>query len=67
MTAGGAGSAGTRPTLTPVYAPDGTAVEAARVAPPSPTFGLAEKLLAYDPKADTGLIDAAYMLAAQAP
>ncbi|HET7883767.1 MAG TPA: bifunctional (p)ppGpp synthetase/guanosine-3',5'-bis(diphosphate) 3'-pyrophosphohydrolase [Acetobacteraceae bacterium] len=48
-----------RPGLTPVFAPDGTAVE---VRPPA-TLRLTQKLHAYDPKADTGLIDAAYSLA----
>jgi GTP diphosphokinase / guanosine-3',5'-bis(diphosphate) 3'-diphosphatase len=67
MAIGGAGRAGTRPTLAPVFAPDGTTVEAApRTVPPLPTFGLTQKLRAYDPKADTGLIDAAYTLAEQA-
>ena len=68
MTAGGAGSAGTRPTLAPVFAPDGTAVEAAPrcTAVADRSLRLTEKLRAYDPKADTGLIDAAYTLAAQA-
>src|ERR1700760_1174601 len=60
MTAGGAESAVTRSALAPVFAPDGVAV-----APP-PALGLAEKLRAYDPKADTGVIDAAYALAAKA-
>src|SRR5271166_1789512 len=67
MTIGGAGRAGTRPTLAPVFAPDGTAIEAApRARPPPPTFRLTEKLRSYDPKADTGLIDAAYTLAERA-
>src|SRR5271166_471104 len=67
MTTGGAGRAGTRPTLAQVFAPDGTAVEAApRASPPPPTLGLTERLRSYDPKADTGLIDAAYALAVQA-
>ena len=72
MTTGGAGSAGTRPTLAPVYAPDGAAVEVASRTAPSPlpvglvSAGLAAKLRAYDPKADTGLIDAAYTLAERA-
>ena len=69
MTAGGAGSAGTRPTLAPVFAPDGAAVEAATAprhrSAVSPS-GLTAKLRGYDPKADTGLIDAAYTLAEQA-
>src|SRR5215471_5905318 len=67
MTAGGAGSAVTRPTPARVFAPEGVAVEApARSAPPPATLHLNEALRAYDPKADTGLIDAAYTLAAQA-
>jgi guanosine-3',5'-bis(diphosphate) 3'-pyrophosphohydrolase len=60
MTAGGAGSAFTRPTLAPVFAPDGLAL-----AEP-PTLRLTEKLHAYDPKADTSVIDAAYAVAAEA-
>src|SRR5690348_2440005 len=60
MTAGGAGSAGTRPTLAPVFAPDGVALAE------SPTLRLTEKLHAYDPKADTAVIDAAYVVAAEA-
>ncbi|HEY7576478.1 MAG TPA: bifunctional (p)ppGpp synthetase/guanosine-3',5'-bis(diphosphate) 3'-pyrophosphohydrolase [Acetobacteraceae bacterium] len=60
MTAGGEGSAITRPTLAPVFAPDGLTL-----AEP-PTLALAEKLRAYDPKADTGVIDAAYALASEA-
>src|SRR5262252_8507005 len=39
---------------------------ASRTAPPPATIVLGQKLLAYDPKADTGLIDAAYMVASQA-
>src|SRR5690349_2581665 len=67
MAIGGAGRAGTRPTLAPVFAPDGTTVEAApRAVALSPTSGLTQKLRAYDPKADTGLIDAAYTLAEHA-
>src|SRR5246127_456189 len=50
-----------------VFAPEGTAVSAA---PPPlavpPGILLGDKLRAYDPKADTGLIDAAYVLAKQA-
>src|SRR5579871_1761405 len=50
-----------------VFAPEGTAVSAA---PPPlavpPGILLSNKLRAYDPKADTGLIDAAYELAQQA-
>ncbi len=60
MTAGGAGSAVTRPTLAPVFAPDGLALAE------SPTLRLTEKLHAYDPRADTAVIDAAYAVAAQA-
>jgi GTP pyrophosphokinase len=60
MTAGGAGSAVTRPALAPVFAPDGLALAE------SPTLTLTQKLHAYDPKADTTLIDAAYAVAAQA-
>ena len=63
MSAGGAGSAGTRPGLAPVFAPDGATVEAASL---PATRRLTEKLRAYDPKADAGLIDAAYALAEQA-
>ena len=72
MTTGGAGSAGTRPTLAPVFAPDGAGGRGGvphgtvTVACRSGSAGLAEKLRAYDPKADTGLIDAAYTLAEQA-
>src|SRR5690242_6970082 len=50
-----------------VFAPEGTAVSA--VAPPlvvPPAVVLGAKLRAYDPKADTALIDAAYSLAQQA-
>jgi GTP pyrophosphokinase len=43
-----------------VFAPDGLTL-----AEP-PTLALAEKLRAYDPKADTGVIDAAYALASEA-
>jgi GTP pyrophosphokinase len=43
-----------------VFAPDGVAL-----AEP-PTHALAEKLRAYDPRADTGVIDAAYALASEA-
>ncbi len=50
-----------------VFAPEGTAVSAA---PPPlavpPAILLGNKLRAYDPKADTALIDAAYTLAQQA-
>jgi GTP diphosphokinase / guanosine-3',5'-bis(diphosphate) 3'-diphosphatase len=60
MTAGGPGSAVTRSTLAPVFAPDGLALAE------SPTLRLTEKLHAYDPRADTTVIDAAYAVAAQA-
>ncbi|HEY1933995.1 MAG TPA: bifunctional (p)ppGpp synthetase/guanosine-3',5'-bis(diphosphate) 3'-pyrophosphohydrolase [Acetobacteraceae bacterium] len=71
MNARGEASAATRPGPAPVFAPDGTAQPAAAVeAPPRPgivrQFELTEKIHAYDPKADTGLIDAAYVLAMQA-
>src|SRR5579872_3455037 len=49
----------------PVFAPEGVAVEAAH-APAPPAIMLCDKLRAYDPKADTGVIDAAYTLAAHA-
>jgi guanosine-3',5'-bis(diphosphate) 3'-pyrophosphohydrolase len=64
MTIGG----GTRPTIAPAFAPEGTAVDArprTNSAPPA-SLHLTEKLRAYDPKADVGLIDAAYTLAARA-
>ena len=52
----------------PAYAPDG--VDTARpAAAPSRIirqYELTEKVLGYDPKADTGLIDAAYVMAMQA-
>ena len=55
------------------YAPDGvgSAQPLAGPAPPPRAriirqYELTEKILAYDPKADTGLIDAAYVLAMQA-
>jgi GTP diphosphokinase / guanosine-3',5'-bis(diphosphate) 3'-diphosphatase len=53
----------------PVFAPDGAA-QAVAEAPPRPDivrqFELTERVHAYDPKADTALIDAAYVLAMQA-
>jgi GTP diphosphokinase / guanosine-3',5'-bis(diphosphate) 3'-diphosphatase len=49
----------------PVFAPEGVVAEAAH-APAPPAILLGDKLRAYDPKADTGLIDAAYTLAAHA-
>jgi guanosine-3',5'-bis(diphosphate) 3'-pyrophosphohydrolase len=67
MTVRGEGSAVMRPALAPVFAPDGAAAETARRAARGPeATRLSEKLRAYDPKADTGLIDAAYALASQA-
>ena len=67
MTAGREGSAVTRPDVAPVFAPEGVAVDAATAAaPPPPSILLGDKLRAYDPKADTGLIDAAYTLARDA-
>src|SRR5271169_540248 len=51
----------------PVFAPEGVAVDTAgRVAPPPSVLAIDERLRSYDPKADTGVIDAAYSLAAQA-
>ncbi len=55
----------------PFAAPDGAATPGATTeVKPRPEivrqFELTEKVLAYDPKADTGLIDAAYVLAMQA-
>ena len=53
--------------LAPVFAPDGAPADGGvrRTAPlPPMPVALTEKLRAYDPKADTGLIDAAYTLAA---
>src|ERR1700755_595911 len=66
MNTGGAESAVTRPGLAPVYAPDGVAVDAGQVATHALTRRLTDKLQAYDPKADVGLIEAAYTLAEQA-
>ncbi len=64
MTTGGAG---TLPIVAPVFAPDGTAVDASpRASAPVASLRLTDKLRAYDPKADIGLVDAAYTLAAQA-
>jgi GTP pyrophosphokinase len=66
MTAGAPG----HPVRAPTHAPDGTAQGAAgtdRVRPPVVRqFELTEKIHAYDPKADTALIDAAYVLAMKA-
>ena len=70
MTAGGEGSAATRPVLAPAFAPDGAASDVAERAKAPPDLlrqlGLTEKVHAYDPKADTALIDAAYTVANQA-
>ncbi len=70
MTAGGEGSAVTRPALAPAFAPeglvaDGVTAEAAQRWLPD-ALRLSQKVQAYDPKANTGLIDAAYALASQA-
>ena len=71
MSRGGAGSGRPLPAPVPAsiaFAPDGTSGPA----DPKPRhniirqFELTEKIHAYDPKADTGLIDAAYVLAMQA-
>jgi guanosine-3',5'-bis(diphosphate) 3'-pyrophosphohydrolase len=59
-------------TSRPVRAPDGLASSDTRSDPAKPgtlfecRSRLTEKILAYDPKADIGLLDAAYTLAAQA-
>jgi GTP pyrophosphokinase len=73
MKRGGAGSQPPRPTFAspapfPVFAPDGTQSGSATSDRPRIVrqFELTEKVHAYDPKADTGLIDAAYVLAMQA-
>ncbi len=53
----------------PVRAPDGAAAEAGALADRPKMvrqFELTEKVRAYDPKADTDMLDAAYVLAAQA-
>ena len=55
----------------PLAAPDGAAAAVAAAEPKARPdiirqFELTEKIHAYDPKADTGLIDAAYVLAMQA-
>src|SRR2546423_1616931 len=64
---GGEGSAVTRPALTPVFAPDGAATDVAPRTTLAPDAGhLSDRLRAYDPKANTGLIEAAYTLAKQA-
>ncbi len=74
MITGGAGSQPPRPTSAPpiaTRAPDGTPAHGTAAQPTErPTivrqFELTEKVHAYDPKADTALIDAAYVLAMQA-
>ena len=69
MHKGGEAGLTTRPAASPNYAPDGvTQGVVATAPPPVPRLpsALAEKVRAYDPKADTGLIDAAYALAEQA-
>ncbi|MBO0709663.1 MAG: bifunctional (p)ppGpp synthetase/guanosine-3',5'-bis(diphosphate) 3'-pyrophosphohydrolase [Acetobacteraceae bacterium] len=58
-----------QPVPAPAYAPDGSATAAeAGLARPDVVrqFELTEKVHAYDPRADTGLIDAAYVLAMKA-
>ena len=52
----------------PLRAPDGVAAQAADKARPEiiRQFELTEKIRAYDPKADTDMLDAAYVLAMQA-
>jgi GTP pyrophosphokinase len=67
MTAGGAGSEPPRPPAGSTLArgPDGT-LGATERPPIVRQFELTEKILAYDPKADTALIDAAYVLAMRA-
>jgi GTP pyrophosphokinase len=65
MTAGAEGSAVTRPAV--ALAPDGTAADVAvRTASLPETIRLTDRVHAYDPKSDTGLIDDAYVLARQA-
>src|SRR3982074_2727939 len=70
MTIGHGDGAGNRPARPmPVRAPEGVAapiVEPARLQPIR-QFELTEKIHAYDPKADTKLIDAAYVMAGRAP
>jgi guanosine-3',5'-bis(diphosphate) 3'-pyrophosphohydrolase len=60
--------AGVPATAAPARAPDGanTGGRATERAPIVRQFELTEKVHAYDPKADTGLIDAAYVMAMQA-
>ena len=77
MTGGGEGSAVTRPALAPVFASDGLATDGLvsngaiaetkpRAGPAPDAVRLTGKLRAYDPKANTGLVEAAYTLALQA-
>ena len=63
MAGGRGGGDLTRPA--PVLAPDGAETSPARPAIIR-QYELTEKIHAYDPKADTGLIDAAYVMAMQA-
>src|SRR5487761_1446471 len=67
MKRGGNGGEATR--SGPVFAPDGVAAGTAEARPRPDIvrqFELTEKIHAYDPKADTGLVDAAYVLAMRA-
>jgi GTP pyrophosphokinase len=69
MTTGhGDGAANCPARPVPVRAPDGVATQAESPAKPLPIrqFELTEKIHGYDPRADTGLIDAAYVMAMQA-
>ena len=56
---------GVRDRIVPA-APDGTARQQGGRQDTPPQFELTEKIHAYDPKADTALIDAAYVFATQA-
>ena len=72
MTARGEGGAIAGPAPAPAFVPDGLARDGMPAdAGPRSSAGpdairLTEKLRGYDPKADTGLVDAAYALASQA-
>jgi GTP pyrophosphokinase len=74
MSAGGNGSEAPRPAPAPLALPIARSPDGLSSADPSNParpaiirqFELTEKVHAYDPKADTGLIDAAYVLAMQA-
>jgi len=67
MTRGGEGSAVTRPAVAPAFAPDGATAEARpRTGPAPDAVRLSGKLRGYDPKANTNLIEAAFMLASEA-